>query len=431
MRRVLLVTYFYPPDPGVGGLRARGLARYLSEHGWEVVVLAAGRPEPADDGGVRVVRAHDPGELSVLIKAGLGLDVSRSFQEQLGVPASVRARQGSWGDRMFGLLKGLVVYPDDARPWLPFAVAAGEALLADGPFDAILSSSSPPTVHEVARRLRARFGVPWAADFRDPWTQNHAYPYGPLRRAVERRLERRTIRDADALLTVSEPFAALLERLHGRPVAVAENGFDPLERTTGDRPLTDAFTLTYTGRLYAGAQDPGPLLDALRRLAGAGRIDLDRVRLRFYGPPATWLASEAARRGLGGVVEEAGVVARDEALVRQRESQLLVLFDWRDRRSGGIYPAKVFEYLAAGRPVLGVGVPWGSVVERLLERTGAGVYCRDDEALDAALLEAWAAYAETGRVPDRSRPAEVERYSQRAMARRVAAVLDDVVNRAR
>lgn len=131
-------------------------------------------------------------------------------------------------------------------------------------------------------------------------------------------------------------------------------------------PLTKEFTITYAGTLYDNKRNPTPLLRALREFIAEGLINPDITRVRFFGPPEYWLEREIIKHNLGEIVKEYRTVPRDVTLARQRESQILLLLNWDDPREVGVYTGKLFEYLAAKRPILAIGGPKG-VVSELLE----------------------------------------------------------------
>lgn len=420
-RRVLVITYYFPPRQSVASLRLKGLAKYLPEFDWIPTILTAALPG-LPDSRFQIVETPYPGDVSELLKKRLGLRPEKGFQEQIGIPVTLRERKGSFTSRVLTLVKGIYAYPDEQKCWLPFAVKVGDALLRERQFHAILSSSSPVTAHLIAYELKKRHRIPWVADLRDLWTQNHHYAYGPIRRVVERRLELRILAAADALVTVSSPLAEQLAGLHrGKAVFAIPNGFDPDEM--GSAPLTREFSITYTGQLYEGKQDPAPVFQAIGELINKGVLDPRLVRVRFFGPPQHWLEQEVKRYGLEQVVEMCGVVPRDVVLQYQRSSQVLLLLNWNDPRERGVYTGKIFEYLAAQRPILAVGGP-GGVVKELLERTKAGVHVSGAEEL-AAVLTAWyREYEATGRLAYHAIHEEIEQYSHREMARRFASVMD-------
>jgi hypothetical protein len=290
----------------------------------------------------------------------------------------------------------------------------------------MISTSSPVTSHIVAKELKEKHEIPWVADLRDLWTQNHYYPYSPLRRAIERRLELKTLHKADALVTVSKPALSKLGTLHkGKSMYVIGNGFDPAEVNSPEIDLTDKFMITYTGNLYPGKQSPEPLFVALRDLITQGIMDAKDVEVRFYGAEAGWIDIQAERYGLGDIVKQFGIVPREVALNKQRESQLLLLLKWNDTKEQQAYSAKIFEYLSARRPILAIGGS-NDVLSQLVDETRAGIYGSTVEEITSILMEQYREYQAVGKVGYKGEEDKINRYSQREMAQKFSQVLDSV-----
>jgi glycosyltransferase involved in cell wall biosynthesis len=316
-------------------------------------------------------------------------------------------------------------YPDAEKGWKPFAVKAADELLQKEQVDALVSCSSPVISHIIAEELKKKYSIPWVADFRDLWTQNHHYPYSPARKMFERRLETKTLATADALVTVSEPLSKELATLHKKEVYTVTNGFDPDKMSNGKVALTSKFTITYTGQIYP-KQDPTKLLLALKDLTTNGVIDPSQVEVRFYGPESLDLESKAIALGLSNIVRQYGVMSREFCFEKQRESQLLLLFNWEDLRQRGVYSGKVFEYLAARRPILATGGA-DSVVTDLLKETNAGVNACTVEDIKNALAKAYGEHQLRGKVSYQGNIDQINKYSYREMARKFAVIMNSLV----
>jgi len=426
LKRVLIVTYYFPPRPAVGSLRPLGLAKYLPEFGWEAVILTAKLPDkPAPEFTVIETRYHDTfGPL----KRFLGLDTEQNLMTQI---AQLKKKlhiksEKSPLDFLLAVWGEVTAYPDPQKGWRSFAVEAGNDFLQQETVDAIISTSSPVTSHIVAKELKDKFGIPWVADFRDLWTQNNYYPYSSLRKAIERRLELKTLHKADALVAVSEPAARQLHMLHkGKQLFAITNGFDPEEVNNMDEGLTDTFTITYTGNLYPKRRSPEPLLVALQGLIYEGIIDAKDIEVRFYGAEEGWIDREVERHGLRDIVKQLGIVPREIALDKQKESQVLLLIKWNDPKELGAYSAKIFEYLAAKRPILAIG-GYDDVVSELLDETKAGSCGSTAEEVKDILEEVYHEYKTAGKVGYKGDETKINKYSQREMARQFAEVLDSI-----
>jgi glycosyltransferase involved in cell wall biosynthesis len=425
-KRVLIVTYYFPPRAGVASIRLKGLAKYLPHFGWEVVVLTARLPgEP--DRRFKVVQTHYPGDVSAIFKERLGLQPDKGFQEQIGIPLEIREGKSSFTKKVVIKLKGIFAYPDEQKYWYKYAVEEGKKLLRKRRFDALVSSSGPVTAHLIAKALRKEHDLVWVADMRDLWTQGHHYPYGFIRKLFERRLEVKTLSFADALVTVSSPLAEKLKALHKvKPVFVVTNGFDPDE--IWEVPLTEKFTITYTGQIYEGKQDPELLFKALKELIDEKVLDSKDVEVRFFGPKKLWLQQSIGKFNLEGVVKQFGVVSREVALQKQRESHVLLLLNWLDTREAGIYTGKIFEYLAAQRPILAVG-GGENMLSELLERTKAGTHAPDIFALKRKLLEFYKEYKRKGNVSYMGIKDEIRKYSHYEMAKKFSQIFEQLMGR--
>ena len=428
MRRVLLITYHYPPRPTIGSLRPMGLAKYLPQYGWQPIVLTPRLPN-----GVRR-SAHiietDYRDLVGQWKSRAGLDPARGIHQQLGLPRAKTPSRLLPHTKLMKWLRPLLLFPDDTKGWIEFATDAFAQLKNGDPVDAILSTSPPITCNLIAARAKQRFGVPWLADFRDLWSQDTSARNAgnnAIFHFLDRRLEERILTMADSLVTVSVPWAERLQqRAPNTRVHCITNGYDPDDFAFLPVPLTKSFSITYAGLLYEGKRDPTPLLEVIYELIQSGAVARSDVEVRFYGPVEPWLRVLIQKYNLEGTVQIHGVVGRDEALRRQAESQILLLLGWNDPSERGQHTGKLFEYMGSKRPILAVSGSYG-VMSQTLEETRAGVHALSKEQLRSVLVRAYSEFRSTGRVPYEGLNAEVKAYTHQEMARRFAELLDGMV----
>jgi glycosyltransferase involved in cell wall biosynthesis len=323
-RRLLLVTYHFPPSAASGTFRMLGFARHLPSHGWGVTVVAPpDLPwEPSDPGLTKRI----PEDTTV-----------RYVPYPSHYPKAVR-----W-----------------AAPWgVWLAAALGECVRAvreERP-DAVLTSGPPQFVHLLGLYLKRRHRLPWVADFRDPWvTDGSGRRPRSLRGRWEAFWERQVIAHADTIIAnapnACRTFQDAFPR-HADRMLTLTNGYDPeaFPRRDATAPRTGPLRIVHTGELYAG-RDPRPLLDALQTLKqSAGGLSF---RVVFIGRGARGgldLPAEVERRGLIEVVSIEGQIPYQQALHELCQADLLLLLDSAGRRAG--VPAKLYEYLGAGRPML-------------------------------------------------------------------------------
>jgi glycosyltransferase involved in cell wall biosynthesis len=394
------------------------LAKYLPEFGWQPIILTTPIGENPDS---QFGPPNDFKEKNRVIET---LGYSSPYGKKR-LTSKKYSRVRPFLKILYSYYREIVQYPDAEKGWKPFAVKAADELLQNEHVDALISCSSPVITHIIAKELKKKHVLPWVADFRDLWTQNHHYPYSPVRKMFEKKLEIKTLATADALVTVSEPLAKELATLHKKEVHTVTNGFDPNKMSDGKAALTSKFTITYTGQIYP-KQDPTKLLLALKDLIANGVIDPSQVEVRFYGPESLELESEANALGLSNIVRHYGVMPREFCFEKQRESQLLLLFNWEDPRQRGVYSGKAFEYLAARRPILATGGA-DSVVTDLLKETNAGVDARTVEDIKNALAKAYGEYKLRGKVSYQGNIEQINKYSYREMARRFAVIMNSLV----
>jgi len=425
LKKVLIIAELFHASP-----RIPGLAKYLPEFGWQPVILTTPLGEKPDD---RFGPPNDFRQKNRVVET-FGYvsrkDVALRTKERLSL-ASKKSYQ--YFRPVFRFLYSryleIASYPDAEKGWKPFAVKVGKELLQNEEIDAMISSSSPVTSHIIAHELKDKHNIPWVADFRDLWTQNHNYRYSSLRKLFEKRLELKTLSTANALVTTSPPWAKKLKMLHKKEVHTITNGFDPDFMSDGKVNLTSNFTITYTGQIYKEKQDASKLLAALRDLIVEKSLDPKEVEVRFYGPADQRLQKETGEYGLSGVVVQYGTISRQASFERQRESQLLLLLNWDDLDEKGVYTGKIFEYLAAQRPMLATGGFGNDVVEALLNETNSGMYCSTVEDIKNALRDSYREYKLKGKVTYNGNVEKVSKYSYREMAKRFVEILDGLTKR--
>jgi glycosyltransferase involved in cell wall biosynthesis len=292
----------------------------------------------------------------------------------------------------------------------------------------ILSSAPPHSMSILAWSLAGALRVPWVADLRDLWAGYPGRRKMVLRRSVDRLLEQVVFRRASALVTVSEPLGASLRRHHPRAeILVAPTGIDPALAPAAGTTLDESFTIVYAGRIYEGAQELGQVLRGLRLAADRGNVDLARVKveLLLLNPLAQRDADQIAALGLADVVRVVATVPREVAVDRERTAQVLLHLRWDDPAEPGILTGKLFEYLAARRPILSTGRYRDGVTE-VLERTRAGRAATSDAEAAAYLAEAYGQFVASGRAGYAADPDELARLGSEHSAASLSDLLDRV-----
>jgi len=434
-RKLLMVSALFSPTSGPGSVRSRKFARYLGEFGWEPTVLTVREPAGPGKGGTspfRLVEARFPDPAS-RVKRMLNQDTVRETGGWLteGIAPEAGTRPGPLARVIVAgirFAKQWIAFPDHMITWIPFAVSAGLRELRSKRYDAIYSTSPPATNHIVACILKRITGLPWVADYRDLWSLDTFQDRTTGRRKAESYLERLVMKDADRLVTVTEPFVDLLWRFHRREtseVAYIPNGYD-LEDNTGETPVIgDRLVFTYTGYMYGLMRSPRVLLEVLDRMIEAGDIEEGEVLVRFYCDREPRLEELASNLKHPDIMEVNPLVSRDEALLRQRESTALLHLMLDDPNDSMGCGSKVFEYFAAGRPIL-VWAPHGGVIGDLVSETGTGEMATSEAEMEEILRRWIAEFQKSGVLPYSPVEGEVKRYDRRELTGELAGILDQV-----
>ncbi len=358
--RVLILAYWYPPENTSGAQRPFRFARYLPEFGYEAVVVTSSTQPSA--GPQQVFETPEQ-------KRGLSAFLSRALR--------MAERVLPYNDRL---------------PWAPAAFGTAAQVVRRVSPVCIVSTAPPMVTHLVALLCKWRFRVRWIADFRDPLLGNpfRSRWWGRIHDAL---LERLIVAAADGIIANTDSAVAMLR---GRYPAAAGrihliwNGYDPEEplepAAIPDRPYR---TLLHVGTLYGG-RHPGMLLAAIDSLVRAELLDAGRIRLRLWGPVDTIQTWQRQYANAPWLEYRDELVHRAEAQAEMSRADCLVLLDLNEKDTGLQVPAKVFEYIRIGRPIL-VLTSRGSATERILAGSGIRHICLHpgdtEEENGAKLLE--------------------------------------------
>lgn len=429
-RRVLVFTDLEMANP-----RIPRIVKRLPAEGWPVTLVIPETSRPIEE--IFLMGRQDLEKISVDIieikRGGDGKDTSgrtngkgfkRFVFKLLSRPGWDRldafVRKQYW--RWYVTLN----YPEPRVRWIEDAYPVLRERFSKGRASVLLTSSSPITVNLVAFKLKKEFGMPGIAEFRDLWSLNHNSPFGPIMRTMDKRLEKNTMRNVDAMVTMTEEWAQKLKALHRtEKVSYIPITYDRAESPTGVK-LTSEFTLTYTGAYYEDKQDPFIVLESIKDLISEGTVDRVKVKVRFYGTNDLALRRFAVENGLDDVVVTYPRIKRAESLRRQMESQVLLYFNWEDEREKGVCSLKLIEYLFSGRPILlTAGVP-DNLMASVVMNTKAGRLAVNKDELKSVLTDMYNDYLRTGAVPCSTDPEAVKQYDVEHLVKSCSRLLSEM-----
>lgn len=439
MNRVLIITYYWPPTAGSGVQRWLKMSKYLPQYGWQPVIYT---PENPEVGMTDESLLRDISPEAEVIKRPI-LEPYAVFNILTGKKKGGKSKGNTGGTavnpinavghksplmRLSLWLRANVFVPDPRFLWIRPSVRFLKQYLREHPVDAIVSTGPPHSMHLIARALHRSTGIPWTADFRDPWTRIFYFKHLPLTRRSRKRyaaMELSVLREADHVVAVTDNMVRdFLDELgpgqqdKGK-FHVIENGYDEADFTgITAAELPAGFNLVHTG-LFSAEGNPRRLWKVLaelcRDLPGFGRD----LHLTFAGKTDPEILAAVREAGLGDRLTDRGYIPHHEANRLQKAADLLLLPLREEPEAAGILTGKYFEYLAAGRPIAAFG-PHGSILERSLAATRTGrIFDWEEEAPLKEYLTAL--YTRTLTFsPD---PGAISAYTRRSLAGRYAEIL--------
>lgn len=438
MHSVLMIAYFFPPLGGVGCQRVVKFARYLPQFGWRPIVLTADKsPYPLRDPELMAELVPKP----VIFRA-LTVEPEQLYQlYQRVLSRAPRGKGGAAGTSvpdkeskpsLAARLQSWFFIPDARIGWLPFALVRGkQAILQERPA-VIWSTSAPYTVHMIAKRLANWSGLPWIMDLRDPWVDNHFdTPPTNWHRRLTVRLEHSCVHKASRVVCVTPLMTQ--EMQHRYPDQPADkfvtitNGFDAADLNQ-IYPDPHSFSIRHIGTLYAGRS----VLPFLRGLEMALQREPDMKKhlcVEFLGDMdrlnrCNW-DSFINEHALELWVSRRPFVPRKQAIKMMQQTQVQVLILGKGHGIDRIYPAKVFEYLGAQRPILAIACPGGTAT--LVKELEAGIVADPDQpaSVAEAILEFYGRFRR-GELQNWTTKG-TQAYDRRYLTGRLAALLDEMV----
>lgn len=376
MKRVLIVSYYWPPAGGPGVQRWLKFAKYLPEFGVEPIVYVPKNPSyPMVD---IALEAEVPAGIEVLrmpIWEPYRVAQKLSGKQVSGMNSGIipEAHKQSVWQRFALWLRGNLFIPDARVFWVGPSVKRLERYLADNPVDAIITTGPPHSLHLIGLELKKRTNIRWIADFRDPWTQigyHKAFRLSAFAQKRHKGLEAAVLRTADDIIVTSPTTKRDFAQMTQKPITVITNGYDTY--AAGKPALDAAFSLAHIGSLLSD-RNPEALWQSIAELRAENPEFASAIEIKLIGTVSENVLEHLHQLGLGDCVRSMGYVSHKEALVEQRRSQVLLLLEIDRPETRCIIPGKLFEYMASGRPILGIG-PQGADFSAMLTQTNTGSF---------------------------------------------------------
>lgn len=424
MKRVLVISYYWPPAGGSGVQRWVKFSKYLPSLGWQPVVYTPENPEITTIDNT--LQSEIPSEVEV---------VKHPIVEPYGIYRKLMGRKSSTdmktltstkGKPSLGLLiRSNFFIPDPRVWWVRPSVKFLKKYLKEHPVDAIVTTGPPQSMHLIGLKLSKATGLPWISDFRDPWTKMYWFKNMGLSSWAEKKhfaLEQKVLDSSTVVLTVTPSVQRDMMERTKTPVAMITNGYDESDFSQEVTP-DGMFNIVHTG-IFPSDGNPTSLWAALERLSKEDETFRQKLRIRLVGTTDKAVRDSIENAGLSEYVVDLGYQSHQVAVREQMAASVLVLPLRDDPDYKPILPGKVFEYLASRRPIIGFGQEDGAMAE-VIDSAGAGkVFSFSNyEGVEDSLRKHWNAYKNNTTSTNNG---DIEQYSRLELSRKLVKLLDSI-----
>lgn len=450
MRKVLMISYCFPPMAVVGVYRTLKFVKYLRQFDWEPVILTlsnpidyAYNPELFKD-IPRDVHVYRTRMVSPMVtwenwtskessNGTIAAEASGNGKPQNTAPSTSAAPAAP------GLLQRVkrhiyagMTTPDKCTGWMLTALPKALRIIRKEKIDCLYTSTPPHSAHLIGLYAKKLTGLPFVADFRAPWTQNEYFDDVKLQgwqKNLEEKLELAVHQGAEVVISNStwegEGYRRKYAPIVGEKFYPILNGYDPDDFDPTGAVTYDKFTIAYIGSLYK-RRDPGLFLEGLRRFLDTHPEARAHTKALFIGPGEPVLQGYGRKFGLTDVIERIDFLPQSEAYKYLFGAHVLLMILGFDTRGKGVIPAKVFEYLPTGRPILAL-IPEGETAN-IMRKYGTGTIITEPDAtqVERALAAYYQAYLENPKVTPQVKI--IDEYTRRYQTGQFAALLDKAVS---
>ncbi len=431
LRKVLIITYYWPPSGGAGVQRWLKFVKYLREFGWEPIIYTPENPEaPATD---HSLEKDIPAGITILKRPIT--EPYAVYKHFIGMKPGEKVNAGFLQEKEKpGLAEGISVWlrgnlfiPDARRFWIRPSVKFLEEYLKTITVDAIVSTGPPHSMHLIAMQLHEKTGIPWLADFRDPWTGIDFYHQLKLTRLADKHhhtLEKKVLESASAITVVSKQMLNEFNGIVKRSYTLVTNGFDESDFSLLSAGLLDKkFTIAHIGSINA-SRNPEKLWEVLARMVKERKGFADVLQIKLVGKVDVSVLKSIESNELNDYLLRIEYMDHSNVMHEIQKSQVLLLLINNISNAKGILTGKLFEYLGSGRPILNIGPEDGDAAEILSDSDAGFTAGYDNEEVIYTIVDG---YFEKYTVNQLfTKTGNYLNYSREALTGAIAGILDKI-----
>lgn len=395
-KKLLIITYYWPPAGGPGVQRWLKFVKYLPEFKIQPIVYIPENPTyPIIDNGLE----SEVSDKAIILKNkifepyGLAFFFGKNKTKKISSGIIPNQKKQSFLEKTLLWVRGNLFIPDARFLWVNPSVKYLKKYIEENNIDTIVTSGPPHSLHLIGLQLKKELNIKWFADFRDPWTTIGYHKALKLSSYAEKKhkaLEHEVLNSADTIIVTSKTTKTEFEAITSKPIEVITNGYDleKIEKQT----LDEKFTLAHIGS-FLSERNPRILWQALQELVSENRDFKNDFRLKLIGATSQEVLDTITSFQLNEYLQNLGYVSHQEAVEHQRKSQVLLLIEINSSATKSIIPGKLFEYMVSERPIIAIG-PEGSDFAEIITTTNTGVFFTYDEKekLKALLLKYYLEY---------------------------------------
>ncbi len=425
-KKVLIITYYWPPSGGSGVQRWLHFSRYLAQLGWEPIIYTPENAEaPLVDeslldeftDSVHVIKypIWEPFDAYKALTGKKGKKLQTGFLNEGG------KQDKKWIQKIALWLRANLFIPDAKKFWIKPSIQHLSNFLKDHPVDIIVSTGPPHTTHLIALGLKRETGIPWLADFRDPWTNIDWFDKLPmtfLAKRKHRNLEQSVLREATGITCVSRTWTKEFEDLANRPVKLITNGFAPKDFQYFNKKVDEHFTILHTGSLNAD-RNPTVFWAFLANEVSKNDFLKEKLKIQLIGAVDISVVQSIESCGLRPYLDQRPFIPHQEVIELMSSCSLLLMPLNNVKNQQGIIPGKLFEYLASNQAILAIGPKTGDSAQILQEQANTLVIDFDESPTWSqlqALCEGKIDHSET-----------LQKYSRQELAKEMSDYLTDLI----
>lgn len=423
-KKVLIITYYWPPAGGPGVQRWLKFVKYLPEFGIEPIVYCPENPNYPiiDESLVNEI----PTTITILKQPisepyALASIFSKGKSKTISSGVIPKAKKQSLIEKTMLYVRGNFFIPDARKNWIQPSVSFLSDYIKKHHIETIITTGPPHSLHLIGLQLKARLGVKWLADFRDPWTTIGYHKDLKLTNASKVKhidLELKVLNAADEIIVTSNHTKNEFQTKTKQPISVITNGYD--SHSVRVEVKDEQFTLSHIGSLLS-ERNPLVLWETLSELIKENSAFSEAFKLQLIGVVSDDVIESIHKNGLRNHLEVVGYVSHDEALQFQMKSQLLLLIEIDSEDTKAIIAGKVFEYLISETPILAIG-PKDADVEQIIKSTNTGTYFnyKQKVELKSQILSYFEAYQNNSLEVN---AIGLQPYSRKALTQKLSAII--------